>query len=117
VKSFQATTVESEPERPMMVPAGSNPLGTTPARFEIVPSALSVIVGGEPGCLPALRSLPAPAQMTTSVVGPGGRSDKDGTVPDPDASGAKVAAVLTEKLVDDVAGDDVAPTPSPGVNG
>jgi diacylglycerol kinase (ATP) len=58
VRTFQAATVEIEPSRPMMVHADSNPLGTTPARFEVVPSALAVIVGGEPDCLPALSRQP-----------------------------------------------------------
>jgi diacylglycerol kinase (ATP) len=61
VKTFRGATVEIVPQRPMMVHADSNPLGSTPARFEIVPAALSVIVGGEPGCLPALSHQPKAA--------------------------------------------------------
>lgn len=61
VLSFRARTVEIEPRKPMMVHADSQPLGTTPARFDIVPAALAVIVGGEPGCLPALMYQPEPA--------------------------------------------------------
>lgn len=61
VQSFRARTVEIEPRKPMMAHADSQPLGTTPALFEIVPSALSVIVGGEPGGLPALMHQPDPS--------------------------------------------------------
>jgi YegS/Rv2252/BmrU family lipid kinase len=61
VLTFRASTVEIVPQRPMMVHADSRPLGTTPATFKIVPSSLAVIVGGEPGCLPALGHLPEPA--------------------------------------------------------
>lgn len=68
VQSFRARTVEIEPRKPMMAHADSQPLGTTPARFEIVPSALSVIVGGEPGCLPALRRQPEPAAVADEPV-------------------------------------------------
>jgi YegS/Rv2252/BmrU family lipid kinase len=67
VKRFRAQTVEVVPDRPMMVHADSRSLGSTPARFEIVPSALAVIVGGEPGCLPALTRLPAPAAEPAPV--------------------------------------------------
>jgi diacylglycerol kinase (ATP) len=58
VQHFRAKTVEVIPDKPMMVHADSNPLATTPARFEVLPSALAVIVGGEPGCLPALSQVP-----------------------------------------------------------
>jgi YegS/Rv2252/BmrU family lipid kinase len=58
VQTFRARTIEIVPDRPMMVHADSQPLATTPARFEVVPSALCVIVGGEPGCLPALAHIP-----------------------------------------------------------
>jgi YegS/Rv2252/BmrU family lipid kinase len=60
VLTFRARTVEIKTERPMMVHTDSQPLGTTPARFEILPASLAVIVGGEPGCLPALANLPSP---------------------------------------------------------
>ena len=60
VLTIKASRVEIEPESPMMVHADSNPLGTTPARFEVVPSALSVVVGAEADCAPALRRLPSP---------------------------------------------------------
>jgi YegS/Rv2252/BmrU family lipid kinase len=69
VKHFRARTVEVIPDRPMMVHADSAPLATTPARFDVVPSALAVIVGGEPGCLPALSRvppLPEPHPLPTS---------------------------------------------------
>lgn len=59
VLTFRARTVEIMPPRPMMAHADSNPLGTTPARFDIVPAALSVIVGGDAAYLPALTDQPA----------------------------------------------------------
>jgi YegS/Rv2252/BmrU family lipid kinase len=58
VQHFQAKTVEVIPDAPMMVHADSCPLATTPAKFEVLPSALAVIVGAEPGCLPALLQVP-----------------------------------------------------------
>jgi diacylglycerol kinase (ATP) len=58
VRHFRAQTVEVIPDTPMMVHADSSPLATTPARFEVVPSALAVIVGAEPDCLPALSKIP-----------------------------------------------------------
>jgi YegS/Rv2252/BmrU family lipid kinase len=58
VQHFQAGTVEVISDTPMMVHADSCPLATTPARFEVMPSALAVIVGGEPGCQPALLHVP-----------------------------------------------------------
>jgi diacylglycerol kinase (ATP) len=58
VQHFQARTVEVIPDHPMMVHADSAPLATTPARFVVLPSALSVIVGGEDGSLPALVTVP-----------------------------------------------------------
>ena len=62
----------------MMVHADSRPLATTPARFEMLPSALAVIVGGEPGCRPALSNVPplpggAPALDEREPDVPGGR--------------------------------------------
>jgi YegS/Rv2252/BmrU family lipid kinase len=59
VRHFQARTVEVISDQPMMVHADSAPLATTPARFDVLPSALAVIVGGEPGCLPALSNVPS----------------------------------------------------------
>ena len=103
VQTFQAATVEIEPGTPMMVHADSNPLGTTPARFEVVPSALKVIVGGEPDWLPALRDLPAPAQTAGPDLTPEAVRDVHGVIPDPDASDAKVAAVVATKVASDVA--------------
>jgi YegS/Rv2252/BmrU family lipid kinase len=61
VQHFRARTVEVIPDRAMMVHADSSPFGTTPARFEVVPSALAVVVGGDPSCLPALMRVPTPA--------------------------------------------------------
>jgi len=58
VQHFQAQTVEVIPDVPMMVHADSAPLATTPARFDVLPSALAVIVGGEPDCLLALTTVP-----------------------------------------------------------
>lgn len=58
VLTFRARSVEIVPTRPMMAHADSNPLGTTPARFDVVPSALSVIVGGGADDLPALTREP-----------------------------------------------------------
>ena len=72
VLSFRARTVEIEPRKPMMAHADSQPLGTTPARFDVVPAALAVIVGGEAGCLPALMHQPeraADIEEVTPVVG------------------------------------------------
>jgi diacylglycerol kinase (ATP) len=66
VLTRHARTVEIEPQRPMMVHADSQPLGTTPARFEILPASLAVIVGGAPDCLPALAHLPQPTAVTPS---------------------------------------------------
>lgn len=89
IRTFRARTVEVIPDRPMMVHADSRPLGSTPARFEIVPAALAVIVGGEPEGLPALRNVPPIAVIP--------RDDTTGTIPDPDASDVTVAAVLATK--------------------
>ena len=95
VRTFRAQTVEVIPDRPMMVHGDSRPLATTPARFEVLPSALAVIVGGEPGCLPALKTVP-PVHEQAVVVEPALPS-VSGTLPNPDASDAKVAAVLGTK--------------------
>jgi len=95
VKTFRAQSVEVISDYPMMVHADSRPLATTPARFEVLPSALAVIVGGEPGCLPALKDVP-PVQeprMEVETVEP----PFSGTLPDPDASDVKVAAVVGTK--------------------
>ena len=55
VITYRASRVDLAPDRPMMVHADSRPLGTTPARFEIVPASLSVLVGArDPECGPAL---------------------------------------------------------------
>ena len=59
VITYRASRLDLAPDHPMMVHADSRPLGTTPARFEIVPAALSVLVGeGDPSCGPALRDSP-----------------------------------------------------------
>jgi YegS/Rv2252/BmrU family lipid kinase len=63
VLTRRASVVEVAPDRPMMVHADSKPLGTTPARFEILPQALTVLVGaGEPNCRPALSKQPGTAR-------------------------------------------------------
>ena len=46
--------VEITGRRPLMVHADSHPLGTTPVRFELLSSALSVLVPEHPACEPAL---------------------------------------------------------------
>jgi YegS/Rv2252/BmrU family lipid kinase len=66
VRHFRAQRVEVIPDRPMMVHADSAPLATTPARFDVLPAALAVIVGGEPGCLPALSRVPP--KVTGQIV-------------------------------------------------
>lgn len=59
VLTRRATVVEIRPDHPMMVHADSRPLGTTPARFEILHHALTVYIGeGAPTCGPALESEP-----------------------------------------------------------
>lgn len=60
VLSYRAKRAEIEPRRPMMVHADSQPLATTPATFEVLPGALSVIVGDRADCHPALGTVPAP---------------------------------------------------------
>lgn len=51
--------VEVHGRRPLMVHADSHPMGTTPARFELVPDALSVVVPEQPGFEPALLQVSA----------------------------------------------------------
>lgn len=51
----RAHEVQIEASRPLMVHADSQPLGTTPASFRILPAALEVVVPREPACPPALR--------------------------------------------------------------
>jgi len=58
IQSFKARRVEVITESPMMVHADSQPLATTPARFEVMPAALAVIVGGDPNSRPALATVP-----------------------------------------------------------
>jgi YegS/Rv2252/BmrU family lipid kinase len=61
--------VEIIARHPMMVHADSEPLGTTPATFELIPAALSVIVPGTPECEPALEQMQtAPANSTEPPV-------------------------------------------------
>jgi YegS/Rv2252/BmrU family lipid kinase len=115
VRTFQASTVEVESERPMMVHADSNPLGTTRARFEVVPSALAVIVGGEPECLPALRNLPPPAQQAPVELRPDLACDTHGTIPDRDARDAGITATLATKPAADSAPSEW-PRPAPTGN-
>lgn len=86
VRTIRASTVEVITDFPMMVHGDSRPLATTPARFEVLPAALAVIVGGEPDCLPALRNIP-PIQQP----------EADSEPENPPASEVKVAAVLGTK--------------------
>jgi diacylglycerol kinase family enzyme len=96
VKTIRARSVQISSDRPMMVHGDSRPLGTTPARFEVVPASLSVIVGDEPGYQPALDHLP-PAQRPDRPEPVAPATDRDGTLPDAEASSAKVATVLATK--------------------
>jgi diacylglycerol kinase (ATP) len=112
VKAFRARTVDVIPDRPMMVHGDSRPLATTPARFEVLPSALAVIVGGEPGCLPALRNVP-PAQAPADDVEPVSAAALDGTLPDPSAGGVEVAAILGTKPPSSDSPANEPPVPAP----
>jgi len=68
VISYRASRIELAPDTPMMVHADSRPLGTTPARFEILPSALCVLVGiGDPSCGPALVHSPTSTSAVPTV--------------------------------------------------
>jgi hypothetical protein len=91
VQHFQAKTVEVIPDTPMMVHADSDPLATTPARFEVLPSALSVIVGAEAGCLPALSKIP-PLPDEQSIPSAEG-SDVPDEVPPPAVASGSTPAV------------------------
>jgi diacylglycerol kinase (ATP) len=59
MRTYHGRVVEIVGRRPLTVHADSQPLGTTPARFEILPAALSVIVPEQPdpACQPALLQL------------------------------------------------------------
>ena len=57
----RARVVEVRASRPMMAHADSQPLGTTPARFELLPAALRVYVGVDAACTPALARPPTEA--------------------------------------------------------
>lgn len=59
VLTATGSKVEIIARYPMMVHADSEPLGTTPAAFELIPAALSVIVPEAPGCEPALDQVQA----------------------------------------------------------
>lgn len=59
VLTSTGSRVEIIARHPMMVHADSEPLGTTPATFELLPAALSVIVPEIPGCEPALEQVQA----------------------------------------------------------
>ena len=56
-----ARLVEVVGRRPLMVHADAHPLGTTPARFELLPGALSVVVPERPRAEPALLQVARPA--------------------------------------------------------
>jgi YegS/Rv2252/BmrU family lipid kinase len=51
--------VEIDARRPLMVHADSHPMGTTPARFELLPAALAVVVPELPEAEPALVAVEA----------------------------------------------------------
>jgi YegS/Rv2252/BmrU family lipid kinase len=59
--------VEIVGRRPLMVHADARQLGTTPARFELLPAALSVLVPAhpQPGCEPALVQVGIGAQSAS----------------------------------------------------
>jgi len=59
ILTLTGSKVEIVARHPMMVHADSEPLGTTPATFELVPAALAVIVPETPGCEPALEQMHA----------------------------------------------------------
>ena len=98
VRTFRARSVQIVPDRPMMVHGDSRPLGTTPARFDVVPASLSVIVGGngDGECRPALDAVP-PAQLTVDAGPMSNSRDLDGTLPNPTATDRKVATILATK--------------------
>lgn len=54
--------VEVRAKRGLMVHADSHSLGTTPARFELLPAALDVVVPRRPDCAPALLQVAAAAR-------------------------------------------------------
>ena len=64
VLTRQGREVEIVGNRPLMVHADSHPLGTTPARFELLPSALSVLVPESPESDPALLQVGAASSAT-----------------------------------------------------
>ena len=64
----RARVVDVWPDRPMMTHADSRPLGTTPARFELLPAAISVLVGpGDQTGGPAL--ITEPKAIDSALVG------------------------------------------------
>ena len=63
----RARVVDVTGNRPLMAHADSHPLGTTPARFELIPAALNVLVGDGTACPPALAGTPATREATASV--------------------------------------------------
>jgi len=61
VLARRARVVEVFTSRPMMAHADSHPLGSTPARFELLPGAVRIAVGGSPALEPTLVSPPVSA--------------------------------------------------------
>ncbi len=59
IMTRRARVIDVRASRPLMAHADSQPLGTTPVRFELIPSALSVYVGVDAACAPALSRPPA----------------------------------------------------------
>lgn len=78
VLSHRARMIEVRPDRPMMVHVDSRPLGTTPARFEVLAGALAVTVGEGAACTPAMVAPPGAG----AAPDPGSRA---GAPPDAEA--------------------------------
>ncbi len=70
----RARVVEVLPNHPMMAHADSRPLGSTPARFELLPAAISILVGpGDATGGPALVHQPTRIHAGASGMAAGGR--------------------------------------------
>jgi len=67
VLARRAKVVEIFAARPLMAHADSHPLGSTPARFELLPGAIRVTAGGSPAIEPTLVS---PPESPTADVAP-----------------------------------------------
>jgi diacylglycerol kinase (ATP) len=66
VLARRAKTVEVFASRPLMAHADSHPLGSTPARFELLPGAIRIAVGGSTALDPTLS---VPPQAISAGVG------------------------------------------------